>query len=74
MANSILYCRELNVPVVSINAGADRVTELGILQHIGQHEYNAGYAAGKRLVDEGMKEAYCMNHAPGNIVLTERCK
>jgi simple sugar transport system substrate-binding protein len=59
---------------VSINAGADRREELDILQHIGQHEYNAGYAAGKRLLNEGMKEAYCMNHAPGNIALVERCQ
>jgi simple sugar transport system substrate-binding protein len=74
VANAILYCRQLNVPVVSINAGADRVKELGILQHIGQHEYNAGYAAGQRLVEAGILEAYCLNHAEGNIVLVERCQ
>ncbi|CAB9497914.1 acid type B receptor subunit [Seminavis robusta] len=74
VAESILYCRSLHVPVISINAGADQVEELDILQHIGQEEYNAGYGAGKRLVQEGMKEGYCLNHAPGNIVLDDRCR
>jgi hypothetical protein len=72
--DAIRICQSLKIPVISVNAGADMSKELGLLQHVGQMEYNAGYGAGLRLGQEGIKEAYCLNHQVGNIVLDERCR
>lgn len=44
------------------------------MQHVGQMEYNAGYGAGQRLGNEDIKEAYCLNHQVGNVVLDDRCR
>ena len=72
--DAIRLCQSLNVPVLSINAGAEKSKELGLMQHIGQDDYSAGYGAGQRLIREGMKEGYCINHAWGNVVLDDRCR
>lgn len=72
--DAIRLCQSLKIPVISVNAGADLSQELGLLQHVGQMEYTAGYGAALRLADEGIREAYCLNHQVGNIVLDERCR
>lgn len=72
--DAIRLCQSLSIPVVSVNAGADKSQELGLMHHVGQMEYSAGFGAGQRLGREGIKEAYCLNHQVGNTVLTERCK
>lgn len=67
-------CQQLNVPVISINAGPDFSKDLGLQHHIGMVEKNAGEAAGKRMAQTGkITKAICLDHAPGNIVLIDRC-
>lgn len=70
----IQSCLDLNIPVVSINAGADKSQKLGLLHHIGMVEHNAGKSAGERLVKGGgITSGVCVNHAQGVVVLDERC-
>lgn len=62
------------IPVVTINSGIDQFKEFGAITHIGQSESLAGAAAGKRLGDDGVKNALCVIHEAGNVGLEERCK
>jgi len=74
LLDSIRICQMLNVPVVSINSGAEFSEQLGLMVHIGQMEYNAGYEGGLRLAREGMREGYCAIHGPGEKSLADRCR
>ena len=72
VADALLDCRSLNIPVIAKNAGLNFASELEV-PFIGQNEVRAGYAAGERLVEAGMKRALCVVHEPNNVVLLERC-
>ena len=61
------------IPVVSINSGGDVAAELGAIMHVGQTEYEAGHAAGERMAQEGVRNAFCVNHEVGNGALDQRC-
>lgn len=61
------------IPVISINSGFEAARELGVLTHIGQTEYEAGYAGGERMAAAGVDNALCVNHTIGNVSLDERC-
>ena len=56
-----------------MNSGADVAQELGVLNHVGQTEYEAGLGAGQRFKDAGVKNARCFNQEVGNQALTLRC-
>jgi simple sugar transport system substrate-binding protein len=72
--DAIKLCQQLNVPVVSINAGPDMSRDLGLQHHLGMVEFNAGYLAGLRMIETGkVDKAVCFDHAPGNVVLIDRC-
>ena len=60
-------------PIVSINSGADASRDLGLLAHVGQPEYEAGRAAGRRLADGGARRVLCVHHEIGNAALDARC-
>jgi simple sugar transport system substrate-binding protein len=62
------------IPVLSINSGADVYRELGVLAHVGQTEYEAGYAGGERLAAAGVRRALCINHEVGNTAQDQRCR
>jgi simple sugar transport system substrate-binding protein len=62
------------IPVVSINSGSDVYRGLGVLAHVGQPEERAGFAAGRRLVDAGVRRALCVNQQLGNQGLDARCR
>jgi simple sugar transport system substrate-binding protein len=62
------------IPVVSINSGSDRFRELGILAHVGQPEWRAGFESGRRLAAAGARFALCVNQERGNAGLDERCR
>ncbi len=64
---------QAGVPVVSINSGDDVYQRLGVLQHVGQPEYGAGFAAGERLARAGVSRGLCVNHEVGNLALDARC-
>src|SRR6266571_6014388 len=62
------------IPVVSINSGSDVYRSLGVLTHIGQTEYEAGFQGGERMGAAGVKNALCVNQEVGNAALDLRCK
>ncbi len=74
LGGSIRKAIAAKIPVVSINSGADAWQELGVLAHIGQTEYEAGFAAGERLLAAGAGTVLCINHEVGNVALDERCR
>jgi simple sugar transport system substrate-binding protein len=61
------------IPVVSINSGSDRFRHLGILAHVGQPEYRAGFESGRRMAAAGVDNGLCVNHEQGNAGLDQRC-
>ncbi len=65
---------ELGIPVFSINSGSDAFQELGILRHVGQTEYEAGFGAGKRFAILGGTNGVCVSHEQGNLALDLRCQ
>lgn len=71
---SIRAALEAGVSVVSLNSGDDVFRELGLRTHIGQPEYEAGYAAGERLAAAGVGRVLCVNHEVGNVALDARCQ
>ena len=62
------------IPVISINSGADAWQKLGVLGHVGQTEYEAGFAGGEKLAAAGARKVLCINHEVGNLALDERCR
>jgi simple sugar transport system substrate-binding protein len=74
LAPSIRKAVEAHIPVVSINSGADVYKSLGILAHVGQQEYPAGFAGGERMAAAGVKKALCLNGEVGNAALDDRCR
>jgi simple sugar transport system substrate-binding protein len=62
------------IPVISINAGAEAAKSLGILVHVGQTEYQAGFGGGQKLAAAGVKHALCVNQQVGVATLEQRCK
>jgi simple sugar transport system substrate-binding protein len=74
LAGAIRRAVRAGIPVVSINSGSDIFRRLGVLAHVGQEEQPAGVAAGKRLAAEGVRDAVCLNHEPGNEGPDSRCR
>ncbi len=70
---SVQRAIEAGIPVISINSGGAAAKALGAALHVGQSEYDAGVAAGKKLAQMGGKTAICVNHEVGNVSLDERC-
>lgn len=63
------------IPVIVIDSGGSELSRsLGALLYMGQNEYDAGVAAGKRAAAIGIKNAVCANHEVGNISLDDRCR
>lgn len=74
LAGGIRAAISAKIPVVSINSGSDIAAELGVLAHVGQLEESAGFAAGKRLAEAGVRHAVCLNHEVGNSGTDQRCR
>jgi simple sugar transport system substrate-binding protein len=62
------------IPVISMNSGSDVAQELGILVHVGQTEYEAGFGGGERMAAAGVTNALCVNQEVGNVALDLRCQ
>jgi simple sugar transport system substrate-binding protein len=62
------------IPVISMNSGYDVAKSLGVLVHVGQTEYEAGYGGGQRMAAAGIKKAICVNQEVGNSALDQRCE
>ena len=65
---------EAGIPVVSINSGDDVAKALGVLVHVGQTEYEAGYGGGEQMAAAGVTKAFCVNQEVGNLSLDLRCQ
>lgn len=65
---------QAGIPVISINSGSDVAGDLGVLAHIGQTEYEAGFGGGQRMAAAGATNALCVNQEVGNIGLDLRCQ
>lgn len=74
LSPSIQAAVEVGIPVISINSGAEVADELGLMTHVGQTEYEAGFGGGQRMGAAGATEAICLIHEAGNIGLEERCR
>lgn len=61
------------IPLVSINSGDAAWRDLGVLAHIGQTEYEAGFGGGERLAAAGARHVLCVHHEVGNAALDLRC-
>jgi simple sugar transport system substrate-binding protein len=65
---------EAGIPVISMNSGSDVAAELGVLTHVGQTEYEAGFGGGERMAEAGVTKALCVNQEVGNVALDLRCQ
>ncbi len=74
LGDSIRAAIDAGIPVISMNSGSDVAEELGIMIHVGQTEYEAGYGGGLRMAETGITEALCVNQEVGNVALDLRCE
>ncbi len=74
LGDSIRAAVDAGIPVISMNSGSDVAKELGILTHVGQTEYEAGYGGGERMAASGVKATICVNQEVGNVALDLRCQ
>ncbi|HYO89562.1 MAG TPA: sugar ABC transporter substrate-binding protein [Candidatus Limnocylindrales bacterium] len=74
LGTSIRAAIAAGIPVMSINSGSDVAADLGVLAHVGQTEYEAGYGAGQRMASAGATNALCVNQEVGNAALDLRCQ
>lgn len=71
---SITAAVDAGIPVISMNSGSDVAKDLGILIHVGQTEYEAGFGGGERMAAAGVTNAICVNQEVGNVALDLRCQ
>ena len=62
------------IPVISMNSGSDVAKEFGVLTHVGQTEYEAGFGGGEKMAASGVRKALCVNQEIGNAALDRRCQ
>jgi simple sugar transport system substrate-binding protein len=62
------------IPVISMNSGSEVAADLGIMNHVGQTEYEAGLGGGQRMAEAGATMALCVNQEVGNSALDDRCR
>lgn len=74
LSAAITAAVDAGIPVISMNSGSDVAAELGILTHVGQTEYEAGFGGGQRMAEAGVTNAICVNQEVGNAALDLRCQ
>ena len=72
LINEVKVCQALGIPVMSINSGYDLAKELGLLHHVGQLEYSAGFKAGASMAASGMVHGVCVLDGTTDAIY-ERC-
>jgi len=73
LASSVKAAIAAGIPVASFNSGYGQKVIPGIMVHVGQGEYMAGYLAAKKMAEAGAKDVLCLNQSVGNKALDERC-
>ncbi len=71
---SIRAAVDSGIPVISIYAGSDVARELGVVTHVGQTDYEAGYGGGQLMAATGITHTLCINQDVGNVALSLRCQ
>lgn len=71
---SIRAAAAAGIPVIAINSGEAVYGRLGALLYVGQPEFAAGLAAGRRMAAAGVRKAICVNHQMGTSSLVRRCR
>lgn len=74
LGDSIAAAVDAGIPVISMNSGSDVAKDLGIITHVGQTEYEAGFGGGQRMAEAGATNALCINQEVGNAALDLRCQ
>lgn len=82
MKESLARCVSREIPYLAINAvgglnddilSGDKGVSTGpSLQYIGQKDFESGFEAGKRLLEAGVKQGWCIAHANFDTIM-ERC-
>jgi simple sugar transport system substrate-binding protein len=62
------------IPVIAIDAGRSVYQALGVSAYLGQDEYQAGLAVGRRLQEGGASHILCIHQEVGNVDLDNRCR
>jgi simple sugar transport system substrate-binding protein len=71
---ALAQAKAANIPIITLNSGADVSKQLGAITHVGQDEVVAGRAAGVRLKEAGAKKVLCVIHEQNNVGLAQRCQ
>lgn len=75
LKNSLENATKKGIPLLTINSGTHQQSQaLGALMHIGQPEYQAGFMAGEKARQAGVKQFVCVNHYITNPSSVERCQ
>jgi simple sugar transport system substrate-binding protein len=74
IADALQQAVDADIPVITLNSGADQFAELGAITHVGQTETVAGEGAGEQLAAAGATKLLCVVHEQGNIGLEQRCE
>jgi simple sugar transport system substrate-binding protein len=74
LAPALRKAEQAKIPVVATNSGADVYRRLGALLFVGEREYTAGLAAGRRMTSAGVRNAICVIHQVGVASLEQRCR
>jgi simple sugar transport system substrate-binding protein len=71
----IMAAVDQGIDVIIMNSGTpEQAAEVGALMYVGQPEYDAGLAAGKRAARDGVSSFLCVNHYISSPSSTERCQ
>ena len=62
------------IPVIAIDSGLVDARKLGALTFMGEEEFDAGVATGRKMKLAGITNALCFNHEVGNVDLDHRCE
>ena len=73
LGGAIRAAVDAGIPVITMNSGLESSASLGALMHVGQPERDAGFAAGKRAIAEGVTKGICLNQEAFNTALVDRC-
>src|ERR671916_227044 len=65
--------KDVGIPVITLNSGAEESAAMGAVTHVGQTETIAGEGAGAKLKEAGATKIICIIHEQGNIGLNQRC-
>ena len=74
LAPSVHAAERAGIPVISINSGSNAFARVGTLLHVGEDEYTAGYAAGRRMSASHVHRTLCVIHEADNLALRQRCR